>query len=180
MDASLAARLPFEVFDRISHVRFGSLNASLCQGAVEQLARGTDERLPLDVFFVPRLLSDKHDASALRAFSKNRLRTPQVQVASFARMRRFSKRCQIQDLWHEVRGRVIQFACGHSYLDAPYTAGFSAGSLYILSCRYNLKRRVPAMHSENNDASAAVKSACCSRNMRSRPALLDVCSSPAA
>ncbi len=68
VDATLTARLPFEVFDDVGDVDGFAIDAGLFQRSIEQLARGSDEGMAGQILRVARLLADQHQrwrASAL-------------------------------------------------------------------------------------------------------------------
>src|SRR5207237_8676110 len=72
----LAPRLaPVEMFDRISHVRLPPADPRFLKGAVKDLPRRSDERLPFNVLSVARLLADKHYARGLLALANYCLRS---------------------------------------------------------------------------------------------------------
>src|SRR5207248_7188824 len=87
VDAALAARLPLEVLDDVGHVDGRSIDARFTERAIEQLARRSDERVPAQVFVVPRLLADEHQLRFLRAFAEDRLRAAAPQIARLTVLR---------------------------------------------------------------------------------------------
>src|SRR5207244_7210728 len=60
--AALASRLPLEMLHRVGDVGLAPVDARVGEALVEDAASGTDERVPLAVFAVARLLAHDHDA----------------------------------------------------------------------------------------------------------------------
>src|SRR5262249_45750385 len=89
VQSALAPRLPFEVLDRVRHVRVAALDAGRLERAIEQPARRADERPPRTIFLVARDLAHEHHARVARTFAEDRLRSSlPYQPAATARGRR--------------------------------------------------------------------------------------------
>jgi len=73
MDASLPAWFPLEMFHYICDVSLASIDAGLFKRLVEQPSCGSDKRLALKIFIIPRLLADKQNLSAAVTFAEHRL-----------------------------------------------------------------------------------------------------------
>jgi hypothetical protein len=82
MNAPLAARLPFEVFDDVGDIDFIPVDPGCGKGLIQQSARRAYKGPALAVLAVARLLTDHDHACILRAFAENCLRSIPVQVAS--------------------------------------------------------------------------------------------------
>src|SRR5690606_47525 len=80
----LAAALELEVLDRVGHVQPLAVDAELRERAVEQAARGADERAPGEVLGVARLLADHEDAGPRRTLAEDGLRRGLPQRAALA------------------------------------------------------------------------------------------------
>jgi hypothetical protein len=72
------------VLHDIRQVNGVAIDARLLEGAAEQLARGTDERMTGNILGITGLLADEHDFRFLRALAKHRLSAAEVQVAGLA------------------------------------------------------------------------------------------------
>src|SRR3954452_7433493 len=70
MHATLAARLPFEMLDGIGNVEFGAIEAGVHECTVKYCARGTDERMPFQIFDIAGLLANQDGAGARVAFAE--------------------------------------------------------------------------------------------------------------
>src|SRR6185436_19944835 len=88
VDPAFAPWLPFEVFDNIGDVGLFAIDACHFECAVEQTTGWSNKRFARQIFFVARLLADKHDHRSTRAFSKNCLRSFFPEVAGLAAGRR--------------------------------------------------------------------------------------------
>jgi hypothetical protein len=84
MDAAFAPFLEFEVFDDVGDVYGGSIDAGLAQGAIEELARGTNKGKTLKIFFVAGLFANEHDARGTRPKAGHRLSCMQIEITGFA------------------------------------------------------------------------------------------------
>jgi len=73
VDATLAARLPFEMFHYIRHVDFFTVDAGFGKRSVEQSSSWPHKRLTAQIFIVPRLFSNEHDLRTRAALSENGL-----------------------------------------------------------------------------------------------------------
>ena len=72
--ASLAAHLELEVLDGIGEIQGLARPAQLLERAGQQVPRGTDERVPLAILLVARLLAHEHQRRAHGAFAPHGLR----------------------------------------------------------------------------------------------------------
>jgi hypothetical protein len=83
----LAARLPFEVLDRVGHVEVLAIHARRLERPVEEPPRRPDERQAFPVFLVAGLLAHQHHARVRVARAEHRLRgvRPQGTVLAFPR-----------------------------------------------------------------------------------------------
>lgn len=84
VNAALAPRLPFEVFDHVGDVGLLAIDAGFFKRIVEQLTRRTNERFAGQIFFVAGLFADKHDVCTAGAFAENGLRSLFPKVAGLA------------------------------------------------------------------------------------------------
>jgi hypothetical protein len=75
---------------RIGDVGITAIDAGFHQRFVEQGACRPDEWPALQVFFVARLFTHEHHASAPRAFAENGLRTAFPEIAGAAVLRRLT------------------------------------------------------------------------------------------
>src|SRR5262249_34277264 len=66
---ALAAHLMLEMLHRIGNENLRARNSRLCQRAVEDPPRRTDERLAAEVLLVAGLLADEHDVSGSAALA---------------------------------------------------------------------------------------------------------------
>ena len=73
MQAPLAARLPLEVLHRVRDVHVFARDPRRLERRVEDPPGGTDERVPLLIFLVARLLADEHERGARRALAEHGL-----------------------------------------------------------------------------------------------------------
>src|SRR5690349_17185279 len=55
-------RLPFEVLDGVGYVDSAAIDTGFLKGLVQQPSGRADERMPLQVLLVARLLADENDA----------------------------------------------------------------------------------------------------------------------
>ena len=84
VDPALAARLPLEMLDDVGDVGLFAIYPGVFERIVEKLAGRTNKRFAGQIFFVARLLADKQDGRASRAFAENGLRAAFPEVASLA------------------------------------------------------------------------------------------------
>jgi hypothetical protein len=70
MQPLLAAAFELELLDRIGEIAFCPFDAGLFHRGVQQLTCWTDEWATFRIFLVARLLADKGDGGADRAFSR--------------------------------------------------------------------------------------------------------------
>src|SRR5437660_3085713 len=73
VQAALAARLEFEVFDGVGHIDARTIDAGLRERAVEHRTGRTDEWLAGQILLVARLLADEHDGRVRGAFAEHGL-----------------------------------------------------------------------------------------------------------
>ncbi|HEY5705466.1 MAG TPA: hypothetical protein VIS96_07840 [Terrimicrobiaceae bacterium] len=95
-----------EVANEVGDVAFRAIHSGLFQRAIQQPARGSDERPPFAVFRVARLLADQHKAGVPRSFAEDGLRRIFVKRARLARPRGFAQCVQISrcgNLRHQTR-----------------------------------------------------------------------------
>src|SRR4051812_37865904 len=64
VNAAFATWFPFEMFDHIGDVSLPSIDSGLFERIVKQTAGWTNKRFALEVFFIARLFTDKHDDRA--------------------------------------------------------------------------------------------------------------------
>src|ERR1051326_2721641 len=84
VDASLSARLPFEMLHDVRDVDARSIDARFVERLVEQCARRTDERTSGEILFVARLLADEHHRRRLLSFTEHGLRSGFPKIAALA------------------------------------------------------------------------------------------------
>src|SRR4051812_46360885 len=60
VDPPFPARLPLEMFHRISDVNLFAVNAGFCQRPIHDLAGGPNERFARKILLIARLLADEH------------------------------------------------------------------------------------------------------------------------
>src|SRR5437762_6366071 len=82
MQALLAARLEFEMLDRIGDIGLAAIDAGIGQGAVEDFSRRPDKGLALEIFLVTRLLADKDDRRLGGTFAKDGLGGVFIELAA--------------------------------------------------------------------------------------------------
>lgn len=92
MDATLPARLPFEVLDRVRDINRGPVDAGFLERAIEELPGRADERLAAQVFLIARLFAEQHERGLLRTFAKHSLGRILVKRAGGAALGRFAQR----------------------------------------------------------------------------------------
>jgi hypothetical protein len=84
MDPAFAPFLEFEVFDDVGDVYGGSIDAGLAQGAIEELACGTNKGKTLEIFFVTGLFANEHHAGGTRPKARHGLSSMQIEITGFA------------------------------------------------------------------------------------------------
>ena len=84
MDAALPALFEFEVFDRVRNIDLAPVDGGIAKRTVEQLARRSDKRVPLQVFFVSRLLANHENFGFGRPFAEDGLRGMEIEIAAVA------------------------------------------------------------------------------------------------
>src|SRR6185369_3249893 len=82
VEPALAARLPFEMLDRIGDVRGRGIDPRFAQESPQQLAGGADEGTADEVFLVARLLAHQQNGGVSAAFARDALRRPLPQGAA--------------------------------------------------------------------------------------------------
>jgi hypothetical protein len=102
---SLAARAPLKVLDRVGQVDRVSVDPRLGQGAIEHCPGRADERLPLTVLAIARLLADQDQLSLRRALPEDGLCGVLPKRASAAAGGRAAQRRQGVRLGQKVRRR---------------------------------------------------------------------------
>ena len=85
VDAPLAARLEFEMLDRVGDVDAGAVDAGLGKRAVEQLAGRADERPAGEILLIAGLLADEHERRVARALAEHGLGRGLPERAALAR-----------------------------------------------------------------------------------------------
>jgi hypothetical protein len=116
MNATLAARLPLEMLHGIRHVDFGAVDPSFGERGVQQFSGRADKRFALDVFLIPRYLTDEHDLGGGLPFSEYRLRGIFPQIAGPAISSRCLQTFERRVLWDQSIRRSRLFF--HELLDA--------------------------------------------------------------
>ena len=86
MDAALAARLELEVLDGVGDVSRLAIDAGVAEGAVEQLAGGTDERAAGKILLIAGLLADEHQRRIERPLAEHGLCRRAVERTARARL----------------------------------------------------------------------------------------------
>jgi hypothetical protein len=91
VDAAFPAGRPFKMFDDVGDVSELPINTGFNQSLIKKPSGGSDERMPRQIFFIPRLLPDEHHRRFAHAtFSKNCLGRVLIQIATHAAIgRRF-------------------------------------------------------------------------------------------
>src|SRR4029077_21140666 len=87
VDPALAALGPLEVLNGVGEVYLGAVDAGLVQGPVQDSPGRPDERTPLLVLLIARLLAEKHHRRIRLSLSEHGRRRALVQVAARARGR---------------------------------------------------------------------------------------------
>jgi hypothetical protein len=82
------------MLDRIGHIGRVAFDPGLGERAIEQTTSRTDKRFAGEIFLIPWLLADQHDASGFLPLAENRLRgvAPQRTVAAMASI--FAQSCK--------------------------------------------------------------------------------------
>jgi len=101
---SLAARLPFEMFDGVGHVNLIASQAGGPQAFVEDATGGPNEWLTLQIFLIPGDFADKHQAGTGRAAAEDGLGGTLVEFAAVAAARGFVERAERQMRRQEIGG----------------------------------------------------------------------------
>src|SRR4029079_4466468 len=84
VNAPLATRFPFEMFDGVGDVDLAARDACILERFVEHRTGRTDKRRTLPIFLVARLLADKHHPSVFGPRTENDLSGGLVEVAPAA------------------------------------------------------------------------------------------------
>jgi hypothetical protein len=79
---ALAALFKFEVLHGIRDIHMVPAHSGIDKSAVQYAAGRSDERMPLDIFVVPRLFADEEQSRFSRPFPEHGLRRVPVEVAS--------------------------------------------------------------------------------------------------
>jgi hypothetical protein len=106
VQAQAAAALELEVLDDVGHIRQLAVDAGLLQGLVEHAPGGADERAPLPVLAVARLLPDQHHLGPGGALAEHGLGGVAVQVAGRAPGRRRPEGAEVGPVGDQVAGRA--------------------------------------------------------------------------
>jgi hypothetical protein len=99
------------MLDRIGDINLLARNARFVKRFVEKTTCGSDERMALAVFHVPRLLTDKHHRRIFGTFTENGLGSIFVEIASLARSSSDSQVLEGLPCWQKVRGRRMPQSC---------------------------------------------------------------------
>lgn len=75
MQSSFSARLVLEMLDRIGDVDTSPVDPCFRKRLAEYAPGGADERMPDNIFFVTRLLTDQHHCCGRPALSEHCLRS---------------------------------------------------------------------------------------------------------
>jgi len=73
VDTPFPARLPLEVLDRVGDVNVLSIDSGFGQTLVEEPTSRADERMPLEILAIARLLADQQEPGARPALPENGL-----------------------------------------------------------------------------------------------------------
>src|SRR5205814_420357 len=84
VDPLLSPRLPVEMFDDIRDVDLGSIDPGLLERAIEECARGADERPSGQVLSVARLLAHEHHGCTPFPLAENGLRSLEPEITGLA------------------------------------------------------------------------------------------------
>lgn len=120
VNATLSARLPFEMLYSIRHVDFCPVNSGCSESFVQQFTGGADERPPGEIFLISGLLADHHDFRPRGAFAEDDLCGVPPQVAGLAILGCFCQvleRRVLRDRWRwkfRWRFRHARRRCSHS------------------------------------------------------------------
>src|SRR5436305_14011166 len=94
MDATLAARLPFEMLHRVRHVNFLSIDPRFFERAIEDFSSRAHKWFSGDILLVAGLLTEKHERRVLGSLAEDGLRGVFVERTSCATLRCFRDRSQ--------------------------------------------------------------------------------------
>ena len=93
VNASFAARLPFEMLHRVCDVDLPAIDSGFFERAIHNFSRRSDKRFAGHILVIAGLLPEQHNRRALRAFAENSLRRSFVKRTSRATSRRFAHLC---------------------------------------------------------------------------------------
>src|SRR5205085_11727586 len=94
MDATLAARLPFEMLHCVRDVNFFPFDPRFFEGAIKDFSSRPDKWFSGDILLVAGLFAEKHECRAFRSLADDRLRGVFVERTSCATPRCFRDRSQ--------------------------------------------------------------------------------------
>src|SRR5438105_9236385 len=94
MDATLAARLPFEMLHRVRDVDFLSIDSRFFESTIKDFSSRAHKWFSGDILLVAGLLTEKHERRAYRSLAEDRLRGVFVERTSGAPLRCFRDRSQ--------------------------------------------------------------------------------------
>src|SRR4029077_19791902 len=81
MNSAFPARLPFEMFHRVRDINLLAINSRFFQRPVHDFSSWSHERFTLLIFVIAGLFANQHDRRVIRAFTKDGLRGPLVEMA---------------------------------------------------------------------------------------------------
>jgi hypothetical protein len=144
VDAHFAARFPLEVLHRVRDVDLATIDLSLFQRLVEQLARRAHKGTALLVLLVAWLLSDHHDGNAGMGgvivglqFTEDSLGRVSIQIAALALLHCLGQHRQLPLVRHKGRGTFLRL---HGDASTPIP---SLGCSHALSSRVLLEPSTP-------------------------------------
>src|SRR5437763_8861283 len=74
MDATLAARVPFEMLHRVRDVDFLSIDSRFFESTIKDFSSRAHKRFSGDILLVAGLLAEKHKRCVLRSLAEDSLR----------------------------------------------------------------------------------------------------------
>ena len=110
MQPALAPLDPAEMLHRIGDINFLARNFCLGKCSVEETTRRTDERMPLAVFHITGLFTEKNQARIPRPFAENRLSCFLVEITALAPLRRSAEIFERMSLGQKVGSRSVGLA----------------------------------------------------------------------
>src|SRR5437764_15493512 len=94
MDATFAARLPFEMLHCVRDVNFLPFDPRFFERAIKDFSSRAHKWFSGDILLVAGLLTEKHERRALRSLAEDRLRGVFVERPGGATLRCFRHRTQ--------------------------------------------------------------------------------------